>query len=146
MRKKTIALLVALVVLLAAAAPAAAYIRDQITLPVRSFYGKVEYVGKSDLPRFELVAPVYRPILPKFVRPVPPRQNRYVLLVPAEYRTMLGKYSDKGRTVTPKVYVRGALVYVPSLKGMKKAIVVNYVSLARPVPPPRRELPPCLKE
>jgi hypothetical protein len=102
---------------------------------VQTFIGRVERVRDSDLPRYELVYPVYpiRPEagLPRPDRPFPPvGAARYVLLLPGPvYRPVAeAAWSDAGGLV-PLVRVRGALVYMPGPRGMTKAIVVQGVEI-----------------
>lgn len=63
-----------------------------------------------------------------------------MLLVPEGLKVTLERYataSSNGNVVLRNVMVRGALVYVPSLQGVKKAIVVKGMSLykeGQPVP------------
>ncbi|WP_035108111.1 hypothetical protein, partial [Desulfovirgula thermocuniculi] len=53
-KSKLFVALLILIVLAVAATPAMA-LYEELRLPVKSFFGTVEYVKNSDLPRFELV-------------------------------------------------------------------------------------------
>jgi hypothetical protein len=106
-----------------------------ITLPVQTFVGRVETVTKSDLPRFELVTPVRPPIQPTGFRPGKPPVigvARYVLLVPGDaYRSLADAAKPNPKGFYPSVRVKGALVYVPGVRGMAKAIVVQGVEILK---------------
>lgn len=104
-----------------------------ITLRVQTFVGRVECVRDSDLPRYELVCPVY-PIRPEAGlsrpdRPLPPvGAVRYVLLLPGPvYRPVTEAARPDAKGLLPLVRVKGALVYVPGPRGMAEAIVVQGV-------------------
>jgi hypothetical protein len=99
-----------------------------ITLPLRTFIGRVECVRDSDLPRYELVCPVY-PIRPEAGLSRPPiGAARYILLLPGPvYRPVAEAARPDARGMLPLVRVKGALVYVPGPRGMAGAIVVQGV-------------------
>lgn len=86
-------------------------VNDSVTLPVQTF--TVEYVQKSDLPRFELVGNVVRPEKLGLYYAPPLGSERYVLLVSGNIPKLMADTAKPGKNgITPLVRIEGAPGYI----------------------------------
>lgn len=138
MRNRVIALAVLAVLVFALALPALAQTNalnptqsGVVSIsPEQTFVGRVVAITQSDLPRFELVGTITPPNKPGLYLIPPIGAQRYVLLtsntVVADTFAKLAK-ADKA----PLVRVTGISAYIPSTRGVAKAIVVVKVEIVK---------------